>query len=276
MATRGLSVVAERDRVVVTAGAGEPWDDLVGHVVSQGWSGVEAMSFIPGSVGATPVQNVGAYGQEVSQVIANVRVLDRDLRIVRDLGPAECGFGYRTSVFTHEPHRFVVLDVAYALNPDPWTVVRYAQLARELEVEVGGAATSTAVREAVGRLRRGKGMVLDATDHDTWSAGSFFTNPIVPEEVAARLPGACPRFPAADGVKLSAAWLIEAAGVHRGWQVHPGAPSRVSTKHTLALTNTGGARAADVLALARAVRDRVRTQFGIELTPEVRLVGCEL
>ena len=273
---RGLATVHERDRVIVTAGAGEPWDALVAHAVEQGWAGVEALSWIPGSVGATPIQNVGAYGQDVSQVITNVRVLDRAEHLVRDLHPDECEFGYRHSIFKHEPGRWVVLSVSFALSPEPWSVVRYAQLADALSVRVGDVAAASAVRATVGELRRSKGMVLDPLDPDTRSAGSFFTNPIVATGVADELPAACPRYPSDAGVKLSAAWLIEQAGVTRGWQVRPSAPVRVSTKHTLAITNANDGTAEDVLELARAVRRRVHDAFGIALEPEPVLVGCSL
>lgn len=273
---RGLAIVHERDRVIVTAGAGEPWDALVAHAVEQGWAGVEALSWIPGSVGATPIQNVGAYGQDVSQVITNVRVLDRAERLVRDLPADECEFGYRRSIFKHEPGRWVVLSVSFALSPEPWSIVRYAQLADALGVSVGDVAVASAVRASVGELRRAKGMVLDPLDADTRSAGSFFTNPIVPTDMADTLPEDCPRFASGDGVKLSAAWLIEQAGVTRGWQVRASAPVRVSTKHTLAITNANGGTAQDVLELARAVRRRVRDAFGIDLEPEPVLVGCSL
>ena len=276
VANRGLATVRERDRVIVTAGAGEPWDALVSHVVDQGWSGVEALSWIPGSVGATPIQNVGAYGQDVAQVITNVRVLDRDERLVRDLHPDACEFGYRHSIFKHEPGRWVVLSVSFALAPEPWSVVRYAQLADALGVRVGDAVAASAVRATVGDLRRAKGMVLDPNDADTRSAGSFFTNPVVPARIADALPSGCPRYAADGGVKLSAAWLIEQAGVTRGWQVRPSSPVRVSTKHTLAITNADGGTADDVLELARAVRLRVRGAFGIDLEPEPVLIGCSL
>ena len=276
VAVRGISDIVERERVVVTAGAGEPWDDLVAFTVSRGWAGLEALSFIPGSVGATPVQNVGAYGQEVASTIVNVRVFDRRQGMVRDLTPAECAFAYRSSVFKHEPGRWVVLAVSFALAVDPWSIVRYGQLAAALETEVGAAVTATSVRDAVGTLRRSKGMVLDADDPDTRSAGSFFTNPIVEASVAAALPADCPRYAAVDGVKLSAAWLIEQAGVTRGWQVRPTSGARVSTKHTLALTNADGATTAEILELARAIRARVQDAFGITLQPEPVLVGCTL
>ena len=273
---RGVSIVEAHDAVIVTAGCGEPWDDLVSLSVDRGWSGIDALAGIPGLVGATPIQNVGAYGQEVSQCISNVRVWDRDERTVRDLPPAECGFSYRDSVFKHQPDRWVVLAVSFRLSPTPWTVIAYAQLAEALDIGVGDVASSAGVRDAVLRLRRAKGMVLDPTDVDTVSAGSFFMNPVVSTDDAAALPPDCPRYPSTSGVKVSAAWLIEQAGVTRGWQLRPESPARVSTKHTLALTNTGGAAAHDLLELARAIRARVHERFGIELQVEPRQVGCDL
>lgn len=274
IASRGVRTEVTVDRIRVIAAAGEPWDEVVAATVDAGWSGLEAMSWIPGSVGATPVQNVGAYGQEVSQTIESVRVLDRDEGVVRVLSAEECGFAYRSSVFKHEPHRWVVLEVTYALSADPHCVVRYEQLADALGLRVGDVATTAHVRDAVGALRRAKGMVLDPDDPDTASAGSFFVNPVVDAAVARTLPEACPRYPAVEGVKLSAAWLIEQSGITRGWQLRPGA--RVSTKHTLALTNAGGATASDVLDLARAIRSQVLERFGIGLSPEPTLIGCAL
>ncbi len=264
--------------VVVTVAAGECWDDLVAHAVEQEWAGVEALSGIPGSVGATPIQNVGAYGQEVSQTIASVRVWDRTLRGVRTFAAAECGFGYRTSRFKADPGRHVVLSVSFQLRQGSLgEPVAYAELARALGVEPGARAPLADVRRAVLALRGGKGMVLDPADHDTWSAGSFFTNPLLSVEQAAALPAAAPRWPAADArVKTSAAWLIEAAGFSRGFAVREGAPAALSGKHTLALTNRGGATAADLLELAAAVRDGVASRFGVLLEPEPVLVGCAL
>jgi UDP-N-acetylmuramate dehydrogenase len=265
---------------VLTVAAGEPWDDLVGHTVSQGWSGLEALSGIPGLTGATPIQNVGAYGAEVSEVISQVRTLDRQTSRPRTFFPAECGFGYRTSRFKHPAGgdwagRYVVLSVTFQLRLGTLsTPIRYPELARTLGVAVGERAPATAVRAAVCDLRRRKGMVLDEDDHDTWSAGSFFTNPVLPAEQAANLPAAAPRFPHPDGrVKTSAAWLIEAAGFGKGYGT---GAARLSGKHTLALTNRGQARAEDLLALAREVRTGVRERFGITLVPEPILVGCEL
>ncbi|WP_395657177.1 UDP-N-acetylmuramate dehydrogenase [Nocardioides sp.] len=258
--------------VLVTVAAGEGWDDLVALAVDRGWSGVEALSGIPGSVGATPIQNVGAYGQEVAQTIASVRVWDRTLRGVRTFANADCGFGYRTSRFKADPARHVVLSVTFQLRPGSLgTPVAYAELARTLGVDVGQRAPLAEVRRAVLGLRAGKGMVLDAADHDTWSAGSFFTNPVVPADA---LPAGAPAWPQPDGaVKTSAAWLIEHAGFHKG---HGNDRVALSAKHTLALTNRGGATAAELLALAREVRDGVEARFGIRLVNEPVLVGCSL
>jgi len=276
VATRGVSQdVASCSGAVVTVAAGEPWDPFVALTVDQGWSGMEALSGIPGSIGASPIQNVGAYGAEVGQHITTVRTLDRSTGKVRTLFAVECGFGYRTSVFKAQPDRYVVLDVTFQLHLGSLSApVRYAELARVLGVEVGTRVPATQVREAVLALRTSKGMVLDDADPDTWSAGSFFTNPFLDEPVAAALPEGAPRFLQPDGrVKTSAAWLIEHAGFGRGWG--DGA-ARLSTKHTLALTNRGSASADDVLALAREVRSGVEQTFGVVLEPEPVLVGCAL
>ncbi len=282
VATRGVDVDAA-DRcggVALRVAAGEPWDDLVACTVERGWAGVEALSGIPGSTGATPLQNVGAYGQEVAETIATVRTWDRQDRRVRTLANADCEFGYRTSRLKEERFRdgprFVVLEVTFQLHiADLSGPVRYAELARALGVEPGGRAATGAVRDAVLALRRGKGMVLDASDHDTWSAGSFFTNPVLDPAAAAALPADAPRWPMPDGrVKTSAAWLIEHSGFGRGYGL-PG-PAALSTKHTLALTNRGSARATDLLALARELRDGARAAFGVTLVPEPVLVGCTL
>lgn len=282
VATRGIDVESA-DRcggASVRVAAGEPWDGFVAEAVRRRWAGVEALSGIPGSTGATPVQNVGAYGQEVSQTIATVRSWDRQQSRVRTLAAADCEFGYRHSRFKEERHRggprFVILEVTYQLLlADLSAPVRYAELARTLGVELGGRAVLAQVREAVLSLRRAKGMVLDDADHDTWSAGSFFTNPLLEPDAARSLPPDAPRWPATGGlVKTSAAWLIEHAGFGRGYGA-PG-PAALSTKHTLALTNRGGARADDLLALARTVRDGVQAAFGVRLQPEPVLVGCSL
>ena len=276
IATRGVEV--EQDAcsgATVRVAAGENWDDLVARAVAEGWVGVEALSGIPGSVGATPIQNVGAYGQEVSQTIASVRCWDRRDATVRTFAAADCGFGYRTSRFKQEPGRWVVLSVTFQLRLGHLGApVRYAELARALDVEVGERVEAARVRSAVLALRGGKGMVLDAEDADTWSAGSFFTNPLLSAEEAATLPEDAPRWPQPDGrVKSSAAWLIEHAGYGKGY-----GNDRVSlsTKHTLALTNRGGATTEDLLALAREVRSGVEAKFGVRLENEPVLVGCAL
>ena len=279
MATTGVSADHEGDDptcggVLVTVAAGESWDRFVAQAVERGWVGVEALSGIPGSVGATPIQNVGAYGQEVAQTLARVRVWDRVLNGVRTFAATECGFGYRTSRFKKDPGRHVVLEVTFQFRAgDLGAPVEYAELARTLGVEPGARAPMTDVRQAVLELRRSKGMVLDPEDHDTWSAGSFFTNPVV---AADRVPEGAPAWPQDDppgGVKTSAAWLIEHAGFGKGY----GAGAvRLSTKHTLALTNRGGATTAELLALARELRDAVESRFGIRLVNEPVLVGCEL
>jgi UDP-N-acetylmuramate dehydrogenase len=252
--------------------AGESWDGLVAHAVERGWVGVEALSGIPGLVGATPIQNVGAYGQEVSQTVASVRAWDRKLRGPRTFANADCGFGYRTSRFKADPGRHVVLDVTFQLQQgDLGTSVQYAELARALDLELGARAPLPGVRAAVLALRRSKGMVLDPADHDTWSAGSFFTNPVVD---ASAVPPDAPAWPQPDGtVKTSAAWLIEHAGFGKGY-----GDGRVglSTKHTLALVNRGDATTEELLALAREVRDRVEAIHGIRLVPEPILIGCSL
>ncbi len=265
--------------VLVRVAAGEGWDDFVARCVARGWVGVEALSGIPGSVGATPVQNVGAYGQEVAQTIARVRTFDRVAGVQRTFTAGECDFSYRQSRFKAEPDRYLVLEVTFQLLPGTLGApVRYAELARSLEVEPGQRADLAAVRSAVLGLRAGKGMVLDPSDHDTWSAGSFFTNPILPPEQADSLPEDAPRYPQPDGlVKTSAAWLIEHAGFGKGYgQELGGGRVSLSTKHTLALTNRGNASTADLLALAREVRDGVQSRFGIRLLNEPVLVNCSL
>ncbi len=276
VSTRGVSQdVASCSGAVATVAAGEPWDPFVALTVANGWTGMEALSGIPGSVGATPIQNVGAYGAEVGQHITTVRTLDRSTGKVRTLFAVECGFGYRTSVFKAHPGRYLVLDVTFQLRLASLSApVRYAELARVLGVEVGARVPAAQVRDAVLALRGSKGMVLDDADPDTWSAGSFFTNPVLDAAAAATLPDGAPRYPQPDGrVKTSAAWLIEHAGFGRGWG--DGA-ARLSTKHTLAVTNRGSARAADVLALARQVRAGVESAFAVTLEPEPVLVGCAL
>lgn len=278
IATRGIAVTPDGEHVVVEVAAGEPWDAFVRRAVERGWSGVEALSGIPGSTGATPIQNVGAYGCEVAQSLHGVTVLDRAAGRIRTLEPGDLAFGYRASELKRHPGAHVVLSVSFRLRvADESAPVRYAELARTLGVSIGDRAPLAEVRRAVLDLRRGKGMVLDDADHDTWSAGSFFTNPVIPAERAAGLPEGAPRFPQPDGtVKTSAAWLIARAGFDRGYALTPGARATLSTKHTLAITNRGGATADEVLALARAIRDGVAERFGIVLENEPVLVGCTL
>lgn len=276
VATTGLRVDADAcSGASVTVAAGEVWDDVVERAVAEGWVGIEALSGIPGRTGATPIQNVGAYGQEVAQTIASVRTWDRREARFRTFSAAQCEFAYRMSRFKRDPGRFVVLDVTFQFRlGDLGAPVAYAELARTLGIEVGERAPAAQVRDAVLGLRRSKGMVLDDVDHDTWSAGSFFTNPILSDEDAERLPADAPRFRTDDGrVKSSAAWLIERAGFTKGYGT---GAATLSTKHTLALTNRGAATATDVIALAREVRDGVRERFGIELVNEPVFVNCAL
>lgn len=282
MATRGIVVESEDadGQVTVRVAAGETWDDFVAVAVERGWSGVEALSGIPGSVGACPIQNVGAYGQEISRVLDRIRVWDRQSSRVCILSNDDCEFGYRTSRLKQDTldgaPRFIVLESTFLLRKSPLSApIRYAELARDLGVEVGERAPLAATRVAVLALRAGKGMVVNLADHDSWSTGSFFTNPILSVEAAARLPEDAPQWPMPDGrVKTSAAWLIERAGFTKGYGL-PGSVS-LSTKHTLAITNRGTATAEDVLSMARELREGVREQFGVTLDVEPVLVGCSL
>jgi UDP-N-acetylmuramate dehydrogenase len=265
--TRGV----ERDGELLVVQAGEPWDAVVERCVAEGMQGFECLSGIPGSTGATPIQNVGAYGQDVSETVEWVRVYDRASGRVETMTAAQCEFDYRRSVFKYHDRR-VVLAVAFRLRDSPLSgPLRYAELCRALGVPVGGAAPLADVREAVLALRRRKGMVIDAADPDSVSAGSFFTNPILEPEAFAALPGSPPAFPEPDGrIKTSAAWLIERSGFQRG---HGDGRAGISTKHTLALVNRGGATTAELMALARGIAAGVRFRFGVDLHPEPVLVG---
>ncbi|MCB0868528.1 MAG: UDP-N-acetylmuramate dehydrogenase [Solirubrobacterales bacterium] len=271
----------EDGRVSLTVAAGEMWDQLVERSVNSGLSGIECLSGIPGTVGATPVQNVGAYGQEVSETIASVLVLDREGGDVRTFTAADCGFGYRSSRFKRDS-RFLVLAVEFILDPsDDSAPVAYGQLAGTLGVETGERVPLSVARETVLELRRSKSMVLDPDDPDSVSAGSFFTNPLLPllemAELTARaeemfgpddLP---PSYPAPDGLaKTSAAWLIERAGFNRGFGE---GPIGISRNHTLAIVNRGGGTTAELVAFARGVADQVEAVFGIALVPEPVFVG---
>ena len=257
-----------------TAMAGEPWDDFVARTVREGYAGLECLSGIPGTVGGTPVQNVGAYGQEVATTIESVRVLDLFENFSFEMKAAECGFGYRASRFNGaDSGRFIVLSVTYELMPGA-PHLAYRDLAERFRGH-SGAPTLAEVRDAVREIRHAKGMLIVPGEADCRSAGSFFKNPVVPVEEVARVAAAAgaepPRFDAGPGqVKLPAAWLIERAGFMKG---HARGPAAISSRHTLALVNTGGARAADILALAREVRDGVRDKFGVTLRPEPVMLG---
>lgn len=260
--------------------AGADWDSVVEASVAAGLGGLECLSGIPGSAGATPVQNVGAYGVEVSDYLTRVRLLDRSSGAVRWVPAAALGFSYRHSVLKNAGDKSaVVLEVEFSLDPSGRSApLRYGELAAALGARAGEQVDPAAVRAMVLALRAGKGMVLDAADHDTWSVGSFFTNPVVSADQFAQLTASMdvpvPHYPAPDGVKLAAAWLVERAGFGKGY---PGSGRcRLSTKHALALTNRGGASTADVLRLARTVRDGVLAAFGVTLVPEPVLFGCSL
>ncbi|WP_189027348.1 UDP-N-acetylmuramate dehydrogenase [Nocardia rhizosphaerihabitans] len=280
VANTGVRIGA--DSVVAEAGAN--WDEVVAATVAAGLGGLECLSGIPGSAGATPVQNVGAYGVEVATLLRRVQLLDRETGAVRWVEPAELGFGYRTSVLKHSDAA-VVLAVEFALDPSGMSApLRYGELAKALGAGDGETRPAELVRAEVLRLRAGKGMVLDPADHDTWSAGSFFTNPVVGADRLPQVLAAItahlgdvpvPTYPAPDGTKLSAGWLIERAGFAKGF---PGerAAARLSTKHTLALTNRGAASAADIVELARTVRAGVQDRFGVTLEPEPVPVGLTL
>jgi UDP-N-acetylmuramate dehydrogenase len=267
--TRGVARRDAADSVELEVEAGEPWDDLVAFTVEAGLAGMEALSGIPGATGATPVQNVGAYGQEVAALITAVRVYDRAAAVERVFQPAELGFAYRDSRLKQQPGAYVVLAVTFVLRPSTHSsAVSYAELAKKLGVELGETAPLADVRAAVLELRRGKGMVWDPADPDSRSAGSFFTNPVVP--VAEAVAG-CPFWPAgigADGaaqVKLSAAWLVQHAGFGRGTRV---GKVGTSSRHSLALTTEPGATATELLAFAQQVIAAVRARFGVTLVPE--------
>lgn len=259
--------------VRITVQAGRVWDELVALTVREGLTGLAPMSGVPGSAGATPIQNVNAYGGEVAEVITGLTVLDRSSGQVEAWSPERCAFGFRTSAFKYTD-RYVVLEVTFGLRRSELSgPVRYAELARRLGVEVGQPAPLAQVREVVLELRRGKGMLLDPDDHDTWSVGSFFINPFVAPDA---VPVGCPAWPAGDQVKLSAAWLIENAGFGKGFAGTNGRGSvSLSTKHTLALTNRGDGTTAELLELAAEIRAGVQARYGVRLRPEAHLAGVE-
>jgi UDP-N-acetylmuramate dehydrogenase len=275
LATTGIAFDGE----VLRVEAGAVWDDVVVASLRRGLGGLECLSGIPGSAGATPVQNVGAYGVEVADTITGVRLLDRASGEARWVPPEALGFGYRRSVLKNATSA-VVLEVEFRLDRSGHSApLRYRELTTALGAREGERADPGRVRDAVLALRTSKGMVLDEADHDTWSVGSFFTNPVVSqpdfEQLQARTDGPVPHYPAPDGVKLAAAWLVERAGFGKGFP-GPQAVARLSTKHSLALTNRGTATAADIVGLARIVRDGVRDAFGIMLIPEPVLVGVTI
>lgn len=293
VSSRGIQPI--RDGSALRVEAGESWDALVAHTVDRGLAGMEALSGIPGSVGAAPVQNIGAYGQELAQTLVSVDFLDYLSGEVLVLDAAELGLGYRTSALKRG-RRGIVLSVELELESSTHGVVAYPQLAESLGVSPGQRLPLATIRSGVLALRRAKGMVLDPDDPDTTGCGSFFTNPIVGENFARSLPADTPRWPtgpepepiavplgepaatpnpAEGAVKLSAAWLIERAGVGRGFAL-PGSRAAISSKHTLAITNRGGATAEEVAELARYIRARVVAEFGVALQPEPVAVGVEL
>jgi UDP-N-acetylmuramate dehydrogenase len=301
--TRGITYIDMGDGVLgVTVAAGADWDNVVAATVAEGLAGLEPLSGIPGRAGATPIQNVGAYGREVAEVITQVRVYDRQDDRIKTIPNEFCQFAYRTSLFkSGRPEslvsrpgaaappaagqlRYVVLDVTFRLRRQSLsTPVRYAELAAELGVEMGEQAVVSDVRAAVLKIRSGKGMVLNPGDPDTHSAGSFFTNPVVTPEAFARIEKAAaakgvapvPHYPAGDGkIKIPAAWLIERSGFAKGYGTP--APARVSSKHTLALVNAGEATTSDLLALAREIITGVQATYGVTLIPEPILVGVTL
>jgi UDP-N-acetylmuramate dehydrogenase len=282
---RGIMALIEGDSVSLTAGAGEPWEPLVDRAVSSSWAGLECLSGIPGDTGAAPIQNVGAYGQEVAETIARVRAVNRASGSIEELDNAACRFGYRDSVFKREAKdRYAIVAVTFTLRRGGAPAVRYAELERRL-AQTGGVSSLAAVRDAVLALRRSKSMLLDPADENGRSAGSFFMNPVVPEatfagikdrleEEGALAPGeVVPSFPAEGGlVKLSAAWLIERAGYRKGAR---DGEVGLSTRHALAIVNRGGASAAAIVAFASRIKGAVEERFGVRLVPEPALLGFE-
>ncbi|HKU44073.1 MAG TPA: UDP-N-acetylmuramate dehydrogenase [Polyangiales bacterium] len=269
--TRGVRSTRVGEHVEVEVEAGEPWDALVGRTVAEGWAGLECLSGIPGLTGATPIQNVGAYGQEVAETIERVELLDRDSLSVVTRTREQCKFGYRSSIFKHEPERQIVLSVTFALRPAGAPSVKYAELARALGHR---QPTLQETRETVLRLRRAKSMVLDAADENRRSVGSFFLNPVLTDAQVMSLRGRVavepPVFAADGGSKVPAAWLIERAGLRKGQR--SGAVG-LSSKHALSIVHHGGGTTAELVAFARHIRDQVRMHLGVNLEPEARLLG---
>ena len=256
----------------LTVSAGADWDEFVAFTIEKGLANLESLSGIPGTVGGAPIQNIGAYGHEVSEVIARVRTFDRKAQAVKTFTASQCEFGYRNSIFKTEANRYVILDVTFQLRIGEASLpIGYAELAKELGVEIGARVAITKVRDAVLKLRSAKGMLIG---EGIKSAGSFFMNPVLEKSIAAKLPSDAPRWPMSDGrVKTSAAWLMEHAGVSKGDQL---AGAQISPKHVLALSNAGDATAKDLIALAKSAQEKVRAKFGITLQTEVQLVGLSL
>ena len=259
----------------LTIGAGEDWDTFVQTTIDRGFAGLETLSGIPGTVGAAPIQNIGAYGHEVAEFITRVRTYDRQEKALKTFTNSECEFSYRNSYFKAHPGRYVVLEVQFQIRRGEFSdPITYVELSKKLGIEPGDKAPVAATRAAVLELRASKGMLLKNDDHDSWSAGSFFTNPIISQQAADQLPNAAPKWPLNDGrVKVSAAWLIENSGIHKGDEV---GGARISTKHVLALSNSGNATASDIAELAKRARNQVKEVFGITLEAEVNLVGVEI
>ena len=256
----------------LTVSAGTDWDEFVAFTIEKELANLESLSGIPGTVGGAPIQNIGAYGHEVSEVIARVRTFDRKEQAVKTFTASQCEFGYRNSIFKTEANRYVILDVTFQLRIGEASLpIGYAELAKELGVEIGARVAITKVRNAVLKLRSAKGMLIG---EGIKSAGSFFMNPVLEKSIAEKLPSDAPRWPMSDGrVKTSAAWLMEHAGVSKGDQL---AGAQISPKHVLALSNAGDATAKDLIALAKSAQEKVRAKFGITLQTEVQLVGLSL
>lgn len=271
---RGITVESEDSHAMVKAAAGEPWDAFVQYAVERNLAGIECLSGIPGHCGATPIQNVGAYGQDVSETIARVEVLNRSSGRTQWLTNEECSFGYRSSIFkSAERERYIVLSVTFRLVRDGCATIRYPELQKYADEQGIETSDLRGIRDAVIAIRKRKGMVLDPNDSDTRSDGSFFMNPVVTadefEQFARRAPDA-PNFPAGDGVKLSAAWLIEHAGFGKGF-AHGNVG--LSTKHTLAVVNRGNGSANEVIELVAMIQGAVREKFGVEIHPEPNFIG---
>ena len=269
----GITVESEDEYAMVKVAAGEPWDPFVAYCVERGYAGIECLSGIPGSCGATPIQNVGAYGQDVSETIARVEVLDRAMGLVKSLTPEECRFGYRSSLFKSERDRYIVVSVTFRLKPGGCATIRYPELQKYADEQGIPTSDLRGIRAAVIAIRKRKGMVLDPGDPDTRSDGSFFMNPVIPraeyDAFARRAPEA-PHFPAGEDVKLSAAWLIEHAGFGKGF-THGNVG--LSSKHTLAVINRGGGTAREVVELVAMIQKAVREKFGVAMHPEPNFIG---